>query len=65
MSPSITENTEFVRPTQLIVDLEQIARNYHLIKKHCATKVMAVLKANAYGHGLFEICTFIKIFYNF
>ena len=54
MSPSITENKKFIRPTQLIVELDRIAENYQLIKEHCGTKVMAVLKANAYGHGILE-----------
>ena len=52
--PSITERKEFIRPTQLIVELDRIAENYRLISEHCQSKVMAVLKANAYGHGIIE-----------
>ena len=45
-----------VRPTQLEVDLDRIAGNYRLIQEHVgARRVMAVLKANAYGHGLVEV----------
>ena len=54
MSPSITDNKEFIRPTQLLVELDQIVQNYQRIKEYCGTKVMAVLKANAYGHGILE-----------
>ena len=52
--PSITERKELIRPTQLIVELDRIAENYRLISEYCQSKVMAVLKANAYGHGIIE-----------
>ncbi len=41
------------RPTWAEIDLDALASNFHLIKKHIgpAVKVMAVVKANAYGHG--------------
>jgi alanine racemase len=45
-----------VRPTQLEVDLDRIAANYRVIAEHVGGRpVMAVLKANAYGHGLVEV----------
>ena len=45
-----------MRPTQLEVDLDRIAANYRLIADHVGGRaVMAVLKANAYGHGLVEV----------
>ncbi|MFT5194851.1 MAG: alanine racemase, partial [Candidatus Promineifilaceae bacterium] len=45
-----------VRPTRVTIDLEQLAQNYQAIKQKVGNrKVMAVLKANAYGHGLVEI----------
>jgi alanine racemase len=41
------------RPTHIEIDLEQIARNYRTIADHVApARVMPILKANAYGHGL-------------
>lgn len=46
-------NTNAHRPTWAEIDLDALAANYHLIKKQvgAAVKVMAVVKANAYGHG--------------
>lgn len=45
-----------LRPTHLVVDLDALASNYHAIVAHAApARVMCVLKANAYGHGLLEV----------
>lgn len=42
-----------LRPTQLEVDLAVLADNYRAIQAHVApARVMPILKANAYGHGL-------------
>lgn len=47
---------EIVRPTIVEVDLSAIKFNYKSIKEKVGnTKVMAILKANAYGHGLLRI----------
>jgi alanine racemase len=47
---------DVVRPTQLEVDLDRIAANYHAIRAHVGgRRVMPVLKANGYGHGLVEV----------
>ncbi len=41
------------RPTYLRVDLDALAHNLSVIRKHAkGARVMAILKANAYGHGL-------------
>lgn len=47
----------FYRPTCAEIDLSAIAYNYHEIKKLVGnkTKIMAVVKANAYGHGIINI----------
>ncbi len=53
--PTITTNG-IVRPTFVEVDLQRITENFRAIQRHVApAQVMAVLKANAYGHGLVEI----------
>ena len=45
-----------LRPTYLEVDLEILAANYRAIAAHVApARVMPILKANAYGHGLVEV----------
>ncbi|MDX1688747.1 MAG: alanine racemase [Candidatus Promineifilaceae bacterium] len=45
-----------VRPTFVEVDLDRLTGNFRAIKEHVApAKMMVILKANAYGHGLVEI----------
>jgi len=45
-----------VRPTHVEVDLGRIAENLEAIRRHVGqAKLMPVLKANAYGHGLVEV----------
>ncbi len=44
-----------LRPTHLEVDLEQLATNYKVIAAHCGCAVMAVIKADAYGHGIVAV----------
>ncbi|MCG6959919.1 alanine racemase [bacterium BMS3Abin03] len=56
--PTISE-TEIIRPTRVEVDLNVLKENFTRIKKHIGnSKVMPVLKANAYGHGLVRIAKF-------
>ncbi len=53
--PTITTNG-VVRPTLVEVNLDRLSENYRSIRlKVAPAKIMAVLKANAYGHGLVEI----------
>src|SRR6185295_20167307 len=44
------------RPTWVEIDLNKLAANFNQIKKRVspAARVMAVVKANAYGHGAVE-----------
>jgi alanine racemase len=45
-----------LRPTFLEVDLDVLATNYRAIAQFVApARVMPILKANAYGHGLVEV----------
>jgi alanine racemase len=50
-----------VRPTHVEVDLERLAGNLHAIRQHvgAGVQVMAVLKANAYGHGLLPVAEYL------
>ncbi len=51
---------EGMRPTYLAVDLEQLRRNLENIRAHVKpAKVLAVVKANAYGHGVDLVAPFI------
>jgi alanine racemase len=45
-----------VRPTVVEVDLQRLADNFTAIRQQVASaKIMPILKANAYGHGLVEV----------
>lgn len=45
-----------VRPTHVEVDLDQLAQNLTAIRRHVgSSRVMTILKANAYGHGLVPV----------
>jgi alanine racemase len=47
---------EIVRPTRVEVDLKILAENFKAVKAHVKnSKVMPILKANAYGHGLVRV----------
>jgi alanine racemase len=53
--PVITDNG-VVRPTYVEVNLTRLRQNYEAIQQAVApAKVMPILKANAYGHGLVEV----------
>jgi alanine racemase len=43
------------RPTRIRVDLDAITHNLHSLRAHAGTPVMAIVKANAYGHGLVRV----------
>lgn len=47
------------RPTWAQIDLSSVAKNFQIIKRHVGPDVgvMAVVKANAYGHGAVECAT--------
>jgi alanine racemase len=52
-----------MRPTYLEVDLSQLKQNLENIRAHVApAKVLVVLKANAYGHGVDGVAPFIAPF---
>jgi alanine racemase len=57
---TITTNG-IVRPTYVEVDLTRLTENFRAIQKRVApARVMAILKANAYGHGLVEIARHLE-----
>jgi alanine racemase len=48
------------RPTYLAVDLGQLRQNLESIRRHVSpAKVMTILKANAYGHGVDGVAPFV------
>lgn len=45
-----------IRPTNVEVDLDRLTQNYEAIARHVSpAKVMVILKANAYGHGMVRV----------
>jgi alanine racemase len=55
-SPSLDRRDDFNpggRPTWAEIDLKALASNFHVVRNRVgpAVKVMAIVKANAYGHG--------------
>lgn len=52
---------DIIRPTRLEIDLKVLAENYNRIKAHTApAKMMPILKANAYGHGLVRVAQLMQ-----
>jgi alanine racemase len=48
------------RPTRILVDLDAIAHNLRAIRAHVRVPVMAIVKANAYGHGLVPVALHLQ-----
>ena len=49
------ESQTLDRPTRIRVDLDAITHNLHALRAHAGVPVMAIVKANAYGHGLVPV----------
>lgn len=55
-----------MRPTVLQVNLSQLERNLSAIRAHASpAKVMPMVKANAYGHGVDGVAPFIEPFVDY
>jgi alanine racemase len=58
--PTISHD-EITRPTHVEVDLSRLAANFEAIRQHVSpAKVMPILKANAYGHGLLRVAQLME-----
>jgi alanine racemase len=52
---------KIIRPTHVEVDLKTLADNFKKVKNYAAPlRIMPILKANAYGHGLVRIAQFFQ-----
>lgn len=49
-----------MRPTFLEVNLNQLKTNLQNIRAHAKTKIITMVKANAYGHGMDGVAPFIE-----
>lgn len=45
----------FFDNTQLIIDLDAIGQNIDAVRRKAGTEVMAIIKADAYGHGAVQV----------
>ncbi len=57
---TISTTNDVVRPTLVEVSLSRLRDNFMAIKNHVGSKIMPVLKANAYGHGLVRVAQFMQ-----
>ncbi len=58
--PTISPD-EITRPTHVEVDLGRLAENFKAIRQRVVpSKVMPILKANAYGHGLLRVAQLME-----
>ena len=58
---NITGIRNNMRPTYLEVNLDQLKKNIEAIRAHVGSaKVMPMVKANAYGHGIEGVAPFIE-----
>ncbi|MDO8413221.1 MAG: alanine racemase [Gallionellaceae bacterium] len=48
------------RPIQAHIDLSALQHNLHLARRATSARIMAVIKANAYGHGLLRVAEALK-----
>ncbi|MDE2408071.1 MAG: alanine racemase [Xanthomonadaceae bacterium] len=48
------------RPTRIVVDLDALGHNLQAIRSHVGVPVMAIVKANAYGHGLVPVAHYLQ-----
>ncbi len=56
-----TISQTILRPTQVTIDLDVITSNHRAIKDRAGkAKIMYILKANAYGHGLVQIARHLE-----
>ena len=46
--------------TRVKIDLDAIGRNFEAVRKKAGVKVMAVIKADAYGHGAIQVARLLQ-----
>ncbi|MDD4911110.1 MAG: alanine racemase [Sideroxydans sp.] len=48
------------RPIRAHINLSALKHNLRVVRRHASAKVMAVVKANAYGHGLLRVAEALR-----
>jgi alanine racemase len=56
----VHETPGLKRPTRIRVDLDTLTFNLRSIRAHVGVPVMAIVKANAYGHGLVPVAQHLQ-----
>ena len=46
--------------TRVKIDLDVISRNFDAVKKKAGVSVMAIVKADAYGHGAIQVARLLQ-----
>jgi alanine racemase len=63
MDSVLSDESLALRPTTAWIDLEQLQENYQALRAYLGpTKMMAIVKANAFGHGLIRISQALEEF---
>ncbi len=58
LRPRVTSPADSLRPTRAEIDLDALARNIAIVRSEAGpAKVLAVVKADAYGHGVVPVAT--------
>ncbi len=58
---AIASSVDAIRPTRVVVSLDQLARNLTEIRARVGSvPVMPVVKSNAYGHGLIDVARHLE-----
>ncbi|MGB1251510.1 MAG: alanine racemase [Candidatus Promineifilaceae bacterium] len=61
INQAVMSESDIIRPTHLEIDLDVLGRNYAAIKQHVNNRrIMTILKANAYGHGLVVVGQYLE-----
>jgi alanine racemase len=56
LRPTLTSPSDCLRPTRAEIDLDAIAANLEVLRSHLgAARILAVVKADAYGHGVVPV----------
>jgi alanine racemase len=59
-SPADSDAAFRQRPTRIRVDLDALTHNLRALRAHAGVPVMAIVKANAYGHGLVPVARHLQ-----
>jgi len=56
----MSTSSSYPRSVQITVHLDAIAHNYQILKQRSGSKAFAVIKADAYGHGIDAVASYLS-----